>query len=69
VGICVEQPTSGPFRCVAHFAVGHSIARSSAKQGHGYVLGSICCVVLLQISLGRDAGKVEGFTEYSVHRK
>jgi hypothetical protein len=22
---------------VAHFAVGHSIARSSAKQGHGYL--------------------------------
>jgi hypothetical protein len=23
---------------VAHFAVGHSIQKSSAKQGHGYVV-------------------------------
>jgi hypothetical protein len=36
--IALNSLPGAHFAVVAHFAVGHSIARSSAKQGHGYSL-------------------------------
>jgi hypothetical protein len=46
---------------VAHFAVGHSIARSSAKQGHGYswfpreviTLNEVCCYLVIDSFVNR----------------